>query len=393
MALSTPESAPTRTAPWIISDGRSARFDFRSLGITPQPATIRQYRLSSLGRYLLQPEPVVLTKRLIGCEVEPKPGKQLVANASRKWSLKRRKDPSATTLQWLSDFAGSQVRLQDENLEQHLDDLQRHLIPYDSLGLRLSNCSIDDLEDVRGICEDPGGNHSPLLIDGTISEKINYILDNLLRPVTVRLTGAHVSRGLFELGGFNFKSFDPSQWHRLVRFSQEDGHPRGCVLRKDHTVDFWLTDTEWVHFLQLFEHSVRTHPRMSDTVSRFMTGEATPLRMMINAALSIDYSQAPLPAVYQEVCREAPVSVPPDDTLKRQLSRDQVAVSMNYLPPDRSGPEALHTEIAILQDVRAIEPLRGDFPTVYSAIAQRAMMAEGGAYYLLDAIEGVGHGV
>jgi hypothetical protein len=70
----------------------------------------------------------------------------------------------------------------------------------------------------------------------------------------------------------------------------------------------------------------------------------------------------------------------------------QTAVSLSYLPVTETGEEKLLTQISILHDLRALDPLRKSLPNVYAEISRRAFSSEAGRYYLLDSITGAAHG-
>jgi hypothetical protein len=69
----------------------------------------------------------------------------------------------------------------------------------------------------------------------------------------------------------------------------------------------------------------------------------------------------------------------------------QCAVSISYLPPIDAGEEKLYTQISILHDLRALEPLRKSLPAVYDAFNRIAFNSEAGRFYLLDSITGATH--
>jgi hypothetical protein len=48
----------------------------------------------------------------------------------------------------------------------------------------------------------------------------------------------------------------------------------------------------------------------------------------------------------------------------------------------------MHTDISVLHDLRALEPLRKNLPHVYSAVVKQATVSEAGRFYLLDSING-----
>ena len=75
--------------------------------------------------------------------------------------------------------------------------------------------------------------------------------------------------------------------------------------------------------------------------------------------------------------------------LVNYLNHLQIGVAFNYVPKAASGKESLYTEISVMQDVRALEPIKKERPQLYLEMAKRASVSEGGRFYLLDAIRGI----
>jgi hypothetical protein len=69
----------------------------------------------------------------------------------------------------------------------------------------------------------------------------------------------------------------------------------------------------------------------------------------------------------------------------------QTAVSLSYLPANEVGDGKLFTQMSILHDLRALEPLRKSLPALYAEMSKRAFTAEAGRFYLLDSITGAAH--
>ena len=53
-----------------------------------------------------------------------------------------------------------------------------------------------------------------------------------------------------------------------------------------------------------------------------------------------------------------------------------------------SGQNKLYTQISVMHNVRALEPLKNELPQLYSEINKRASFSEAGHFYLLDSIRG-----
>jgi hypothetical protein len=65
-----------------------------------------------------------------------------------------------------------------------------------------------------------------------------------------------------------------------------------------------------------------------------------------------------------------------------------MGVSLNYVLQTDYQDDRMLTNISVLHDFRALEPLRKNLPNVYSAMLKQAFISEAGRYYLLDTING-----
>ena len=54
---------------WIISEGRNTDVDLCGIEEVPDEGTLKEYEISEIARYLLNPGSIEIKKRLIGCEI------------------------------------------------------------------------------------------------------------------------------------------------------------------------------------------------------------------------------------------------------------------------------------------------------------------------------------
>jgi hypothetical protein len=163
------------------------------------------------------------------------------------------------------------------------------------------------------------------------------------------------------------------------------------VLNEDHTIAFWLEDVKLVNYLQLFEYCIQHNPHMRESLIRCIQGKAAGLRLMVNPRLEIDYSRAPLPAVFQEAMGRTRPADFNDRLIKQNLNLYQVGVSFNAMTLEESGRRELCTHISILQNLRALEPIKDQLPDLFAEMAKRAADSEEGRFYLLESVSGAHH--
>ncbi len=375
---------------WVVSEAGPVRLDPAAFDPEADRGPVKECRISEIGRYLIHPGPVEIRKRLIGCEVHPSrraPIRWLrrVQNGLRRSAQRKQSDVI------LSGFKLKIPAVRDPDLESHLRRLADELRGYDPFVKKLGRLKTARIAHIIGICEDIGGGYSYLKLQGALEEKIRYLTANVGREVRVTLHRAHLSDGLFDLRGFPPAVFNPANAFRLVSYTR-DGKPAACVLNASGHLDFRLADPHALRYLSLLEHTLSANPDLQRAFSKCFLGRARAVRLFFNTQLEVDYAKAGLPEVYRSIFRLAELGAGGRNILKPVLNFMQTAVSLSYLPAVDTDEEKLQTQISILHDLRALDPLRKSLPTVYAEISRRAFSSDAGRFYLLDSISGAAHG-
>lgn len=364
---------------WVISEGKLLRMDPTEFDPEAEQGVVKAYRLSEIGRYLLNPGPIEVRKRLVGCEVHRTPNRlRFLQRASKR-------APKADII--LSGVKLKLPSLKDPDLEAHLKRMIDELRVFDPFGNKLARLDARKVSHLVGICEDGGGGHSYLKLQGTTDDKIRYLNSHVGRDVRVTIHRAHVSEGLFELRGFPAAGFSPANIYTLYLYSR-DGRPAACVLTALGNLDFRLPDPHAVNYLSLLENTLNSCPGFRKAFNACFLGGAMPVRLSFNRQLEVDYSRASFPEVYRDVFRTAQTAAANCNLVKPVLNYLQTAVSLSYQLSGTDGDERLRTDMCILHDLRAIEPLRKSLPAVYAEMNRRAFSTEAGRFYVLDSIAG-----
>jgi hypothetical protein len=377
---------------WIISEGQSSEIDLKEMPVGNVAGPYKEFRISDIGRYLLNPHSIEVKKRLIGGEIHYKQGilKKIGKSLGRilPGSAKHRQNGAQVSPELIvSPYKLRIPTLKDSDLEAHLNQFYGLLRSHDSVPKKLALLDPGKIVEIVGICDDIGGNFSYLKLKGSVEEKIKYLEKSFSKDVGVVLNRAYIADGLFELRGYDFESYKPERSYRLVSYS-EDGEPKGCVLTAQDKIDFILNDYSLIKNMQLLEQSLRANPSISEAFCRCVKGQATPIKLFFNKKLEIDYAKAALPAVYRDVFKTLDVGLNQRNLIKPILNYLQLGVSLNYILPEDGSEDRLYTHISVLHDFRALEPLRKNLPQVYSALLKQAFITETGRYYLLDSING-----
>ena len=377
---------------WIISGGQYIDDDLSGIVEDKIQGPYKEYQISAIGRYLINPNSIEVKKKLIGGEIHYKQGTlKKIRNSLRKFRSKNSNSDNKGPLV-APDVIVSRYKLRippmnDAEFESHLHNIYDQLRFYDTVTKKLDQLDPRNIFQIVGICEDIGGNFSYLKLQGSTEEKIKYLGNSISKEVGVILNKAYIAEGLFELRGYDFLSYNPSESYRLISYSC-DGEQKACVLKDQDVVDFYLSECDLIKHLHLLEHSLKANPTLNKMFTLCIQGQATPIKLFFNKKLEIDYSKTPLPTIYQDVFKAQNVELNKRNLIKPILNYLQLGVSLHYFYLADSLEDKMLTHISVLHDFRALETLRKNLPHVYSEILKRAFSSEAGKFYLLDSING-----
>ena len=231
---------------WIISEARHSEFNLKGVVEGNVAGPYKEYRISDIGRYLLNPHSIEVKKKLIGGEIHYKHGvlkkiRKLLRNILPKAVRRETNAPLISPEMIVSRYKFRIPPIKDPDLEAHLKQFYGLLRSHDSVAKKLALLDPAKVFEIVGICEDIGENYSYLKLKGSIEEKIKYLQNHVSREVGVILNRAHIADGLFELRGYDFESYTPERSYRLISYNG-DGNQKACVLTDYNTVDFHLSD-------------------------------------------------------------------------------------------------------------------------------------------------------
>jgi hypothetical protein len=377
---------------WIISEGRFSDIDLAEVVDEKVDGPYKEYRISGIGRYLLNPHSIEVKKKLIGGEIHHKQGtikkiRKSIYKILPAFLKKGYGNSSLSPEVIVSRYKLRIPGMQDAELETHLNKIYDQLKFYDTFSKKLAQLEPDNIFQIVGICEDIGGNYSYLKLQGSIEEKIKYLGKSISKDVGVVLNKAYVGDGLYELRGYDFKSYNAAKFYRLLSYSN-DGVQKACVLTGDNKIEFYITDHHLLNFMLLLEQSLQANPKLSKAFEMCVAGQVNPIKLFFNKKLEIDYSKSPLPAIYQDALKTYDLGTNHRNLIKPILNYLQIGISFNYMLAADDQDDRMFTHISVLHDLRALEQLRKNLPEVYTAISKRGFVTESGRYYLLDSING-----
>lgn len=374
---------------WIISCGTTINLDPSSISDEPVSGPVTEYKISEIGRYLLDPNPISLEEKVVGCKVEyrRKSGGRLRRLIHRLFSGKDKSpaDSKPEVEEIISSSRTGSPDFEDEHLNAHLMKISAMLRPFDPVKKRLSKLDKDRISDITAICEEIGRNRYPLNLQGSIEEKINFVSNSLSRKAKVLFNKAYMLNGLFELRGFKFDTFNPETFYRLIRFTQNN-MPGYYVVDADFKFKFRIYDNALVNYMHILEQTISSDPKLREALLLCIRNNAKPLKLFFSNKLEHPYSGIYLPMTYREVFNSINVSRNEKETITKALNDRQNIVFFNYVPWINDGQQKIFTNISVMHDLKALETIKSQLPHVYSEINKKARVSDAGSLYLLDSI-------
>ncbi|MBI5409492.1 MAG: hypothetical protein HZA14_09015 [Nitrospirae bacterium] len=369
---------------WIISEGRPVNLDLSNICKEPVSNQATEYRISELAVYLLNPNPVNVEEKVVGCRIKYR------KSASGKMRRLMNKLPAKENPYIEEIMSNSKLgtpAFKDEALNAHLMKISELLRPYEPVQKKLAGLDMEKIEDVKAVCEDISGSRYRLNIRGDIREKINYVAQSLAKTVKVVLPRPYLLNGLFEMRGFNFQTFNAHNYFLLIKFIRS-GRAGYCVLNSRYQLEYMVDDDRLISFMHVFGQSVKADPKLRNAVALCIKGDALPLKLFFSEKLEHSYSEKYLPLTYRSVSDLYEVNPEEKETITNMLNCRQSIVTFNYVPNYELGKKKVVINVSVMHDVRALEPIKGRLPQLYSEIVGKAPESDAVRLYLLDSMTG-----
>lgn len=373
MKLNRNKKLPAHEDLWLITTGRDSSLDLSEIFNGFQPCSLIEYRISDIVRYMLDPGPVRVKEKLVGCEVYYRRSwlsriKKKIRQALPKKCKKliRTKDVSSEKI-----VASNTVQSpfpKDRSLQLHFEKIHESLRPYNPIMERIGGLDTDKISDIIGISQ---GIHGTLESDipGNIKEKIHFVENFILREVDAILKSAYFSNGIFIMEGFDFRSYNSQNTYRLISFLQ-NGESKACVLDSNNKVEYWVDNIQLVHYIRLFEQAIRNDPAFRDAFNLCVKGSAKPHKIYINALPEKDSLKTALP----EVNRELPDACGMENQKKNVRKNLHLRISFDYINQESCGEEAKgYKSVSVVQDVKTIGPIKDELLQLYSENSKEAI--------------------
>lgn len=375
---------------WVISDGRIVSLDLDSICGETVSGPVTEYRISELARYMLDPAPIVMEEKVIGCKVKyRKPSSGAVKRLIGR--IMRRKgdhgDDDRFTEEIISASKIGMPNFVDGGLNNHFLKIKEMLRPFDPVQKKLAGLEKDKIDDISAICGEIGSNRFLLNVKGGINEKIGFIANSISKKTKVTFNKAYFSNGLFEMRGFSFDTFNAGDSYRIIKFTQNN-KTRYCVLNANYRFQYWITETALINYMHLFQQSIKIDPKLREALTLCEKGKARPLKVFFSRQLEHNYSEKHLPMIYRKVFNTYKINPDERETITKILNNFQSIVVFNYIPRDASGKQKMYTNISVMHDFRALEPIKGTLPQLYSEINKKSSVSDAGKLYLLDSMRG-----
>lgn len=374
---------------WIISNGNTINLDPSSICEEPVSGPVTEYSISELGRYLLDPSPITLQEKVVGCKVKYRNKTSGSIRGFFKKLLSDKKSDTTEREQGIEELIShsktGSPELEDAGLNAHFVKISEMLRPYDPVQKRLAALDREQIAEITAVCEEVGGGRYPLNLQGSIEEKINFVSRSLSQKAKVVFNKAYLLNGLFEMRGYGFNTYNPDHFFRLIKFNQND-KPRYYVVDANFKFQFWVDENLLINYIHIIEHAIKSDPQLREAFLLCIKGHAKPLKLFFSKKLEQKYSGIYLPSTYREVFRSLNISEGEKETVTKALNDFQYVVFFNYVPKVSEGKQKLVTNITVMHDLKALEPIRSRVPELYSEIHKKSSVSDAGKFYLLDSI-------
>ena len=376
---------------WIIDDGKIINLDLSSITSEEISGPVTGFRISEITRYMLNPEAIKLEEKVIGCKMHYKvPPSGMMQRFLHKLTLKK-EDASKTADAFTEDILSTSKldppSFEDDALNLHFIRVNEQLRPFNPVQKKLSSLDRDRIKDITATCEDIGRNRYQINLQGSINDKINFILNSLTKKAKITIKKAYLLNGLFDFRGYRFDSFNTNNDYHLIRFSQHN-QMKYCVLTSDYKFDYWVKDNTLINYLHIFEQSIQTDPKLKEALNLCMKGKAKPLKLFFSKQSEQSYSEKHLPLVYRKMLTTHNIAPNEMEMITDTLNNNQSIVFFNYVPTSGLGQHKLFTNISVMHDLKALESIKDRVPRVYSEIIKKTTDSDAGKLYLLDSMRG-----
>jgi hypothetical protein len=374
---------------WVVSDGGTVNQDLSSLCGEAILGSVKEYLISDIAYYLLNPNPITLEEKVVGCRVKySKPRSGIIRRFFKK--IRLMKDDAAETGPLEEDEIVSNSKIgapsfEDEKLNKHLLKIIAQLRPFDPLQKRLSSLDSDKISNVTAICEEIGGNRYPLNLKGTVEEKIHFVAKSISKKAKVVFNKAYLLNGLFEMRGYRCESFESDRHYKLIRFEGTNSS-RYCVLNHNYKFEYWVNDIHLINYMHILGQALKSDPKLREALMLCINGNAKPLKLFFSKQLDQKYSDVYLPMTYRQVFNTLNIGQPERETVTNILNNNQIIVFFSYAPPTEVSNRKMCTNISVMHDVKALEPIKDQLPQVYAEISKKTSVSDAGRLYLLDSI-------
>jgi hypothetical protein len=374
---------------WVVADGGSINQDLSSLCGETILGSVKEYLISDIAYYLLNPNPITLEEKVVGCRIKySKPSSGIIRRFFKK--IRLIKDDAAESGPPEEDEIVSNSHIgspsfEDEKLNKYLFKIIEQLRPFDPLQKKLSSLDRDNISNVTAVCEEIGGNRYPLNLKGTVEEKINFVAKSISKKAKVVFNKAYLLNGLFEMRGYRCEAYASERDYKLIRF-EGTSSARYCVLNNNYKFEYWVNDIHQINYMHILEQALKSDHKLREALKLCINGNAKPLKLFFSKKLDQKYSDVYLPMTYRQVFSALNIGQPEREAVTNILNSNQTIVFFSYAPAAKVSNRRMCTNISVMHDVKALEPIKDQLPQVYAEISKKTSVSDAGRLYLLDSI-------
>lgn len=366
---------------WVISKGEHITLEtfFINEKIT---GIVKEYKISDIGLYMVNPNKIDIFEKLIGYEViyKKKAKKNFLTKLFNSETTKKPRTVLNPDHDLISPF-------EDKMLESAFTKISDNLLPYDSVIRSLLSENKDEVENILAYCQDPGKNKYSINLAGSIQDKIQFVRENLYQDVKITLKKSYLTNGIFEMRGFDFDKYDQDNFHRLIKYVSK-GKINYAVLNSDGTLQFKVENDFFIKFMFMLEQSINSDDRLLASFQDCLARISKPHKLYFSKDIDTEYSDKHMPPVFRDGLDLSTMDKRELSYITDALNRSRRAVYFNTIIKTIDGDENIFTTITVMHDFNELVSVKKYLPEIYTKIEQDIPVSEIGKLYLLDSMSG-----
>lgn len=365
-----------KTNLWVITKGRHTTKDLKQVSSIKGNIFGYDYKISDLGNYLLNPNPLSIERTVIGYEVFYKPKFKFLLFSSIK------KEKQLESKQFISKL-NIKATEKDTYLKNHLDSFNAVVSRHDPIISQLAALDLKKIEKIHALYEDIDGTVYSVPVAGSTEEQRTFIIENNGKKINIIWNnGSCVDEGIFSLKTKEFSDYNSNKCYGLFIF-EDQGESKGFVYLDDE-IFYWLKDTSMIRYLMILQNALDMDNEFYSTIRSCITGEHKPLYIEFNQKSANDVLSRYIPGTYDTAFRILNISEEEQKLIISRLDHYIENIGIKYISKSEGGSQNIMMKVTFLHDQAGTISIQEINPTLYHTINNISKESEIGRYYVME---------